>query len=311
MYLLLTKLTCASTRALWPAALLLSAVAMRDAHGQEIADYFRQNCASCHTIGGGRLTGPDLKDVNTRQDRDWLVNFIQDPMAVLNSGDPYAAKLKQEARGALMPTIPGMTRERADALLQLIEQESALEESQFQGIAVSNEPYTPADIDAGRGYVLGTQRLANGGPACIGCHAVRGVGVLGGGRLGPDLTHVYQRIGQDAPRKNLSAWLTAPATTTMAPIFKNHALTADEIHGLVAFFEHSARKTGEQDASGSLAFLLLGALVAVGGLVTMDALWRGRFQGVRRALVAAARGRAARDEAASARGASDGHAYLE
>ncbi len=301
---LVQKLTCSST--ITPLrrggtvglVVLLWICSSHAASGQEIAQFFRQNCASCHTIGGGRLTGPDLKDVTTRKDRDWLVNFIQNPTAVLNSGDAYAQQLKQEARGAVMPTIPGMTRERADALLQLIEGESALEESQFKGIAVSNEPYTQADIDAGRQILLGSRRLENGGPACIGCHSVRGTGPLGGGRLGPDLTLVYQRIGQDAPRKNLSAWLTAPATTTMAPVFKDHPLTGNEIQSLVAFFEHTAASGGEADASGSLAFLLLGVLVAIGGLAAMDAVWRGRFRGARRLLVAAAHRRATSVDAA-------------
>lgn len=48
--------------------LLLPAIAA----AQDAADFFRQNCVSCHTIGGGRLTGPDLKDVLTRKDRAWL-----------------------------------------------------------------------------------------------------------------------------------------------------------------------------------------------------------------------------------------------
>ncbi|NLY00109.1 MAG: cytochrome c [Rhodopirellula sp.] len=253
--------------------------------GQETAQYFRQNCASCHTIGGGRLTGPDLKDVTKRKERDWLVKFIQNPTAVLNSGDAYALKLKEEARGAVMVTIPGMTRDRADALLQLIDAESALEESQFKGIVVSTEPYTEQEIEQGRRYVLGTARLANGGAACISCHSVRGTGPLGGGRLGPDLTRVYQRLGGDSPRKNLTAWLTAPATATMAPVFRKHPLTKEEVHGLVAFFEHSAQAGGESDAGGSLAYLLLGVIVAVCGLAGMDAIWRHRFRSVRRALV--------------------------
>lgn len=46
--------------------------ASRRVAAQETADYFRQNCTSCHTIGGGRLTGPDLKDVEGRKDSDWL-----------------------------------------------------------------------------------------------------------------------------------------------------------------------------------------------------------------------------------------------
>jgi mono/diheme cytochrome c family protein len=37
---------------------------------QEAADFFRQNCISCHTVGGGRLTGPDLKNVTQRKERE-------------------------------------------------------------------------------------------------------------------------------------------------------------------------------------------------------------------------------------------------
>jgi mono/diheme cytochrome c family protein len=266
--------------------LAFSSAAVR---GQETAQFFRQNCFSCHTIGGGRLTGPDLKDVAQRKERDWLINFIQNPTAVLNSGDAYALQLKEEARGAVMPAIPGMTRDRADALLQWIEAESALEESSFQGIVVSTEPYTEQEIEQGRRYVLGTARLANGGAACISCHSVRNMGALGGGRLGPDLTRVYQRLGGGAPRKNLTAWLTAPATATMAPVFRSHPLTKEEVHVLVAFFEHSSQAGGESDASGSLAYLLLGVIVAVCGLAGMDAIWRSRFRGVRRALVSSSR----------------------
>src|SRR6266498_1794214 len=35
---------------------------------QEAADFFRQNCVSCHTVGGGRLTGPDLKNITQRKE---------------------------------------------------------------------------------------------------------------------------------------------------------------------------------------------------------------------------------------------------
>jgi mono/diheme cytochrome c family protein len=87
-----------------PAALLLALAAAAPAVGQEAAQFYRQNCASCHTIGGGRLAGPDLKNVEERKDRDWLTRFMLDPPAVLQSGDPYAAQLQQEARGVVMPT---------------------------------------------------------------------------------------------------------------------------------------------------------------------------------------------------------------
>ena len=101
---------------------------------QEAVSTFRQSCMSCHTVGGGRLVGPDLKNVEERQNRDWLVAFIMDPKGVLASGDPYALKLKDEAGGVIMPPIVGMSRERAEAILDLIAAESQEESSQFAGL---------------------------------------------------------------------------------------------------------------------------------------------------------------------------------
>ncbi|HZS52026.1 MAG TPA: cytochrome c, partial [Bryobacterales bacterium] len=103
------------------AALIAAAPAGR---AQQAADFFRQNCTSCHTIGGGRITGPDLKNVEQRKDRPWLVRFLQNPKAMIDSNDPYAVELQQQARGVIMPTIPGMTPVVAQALLDLIEAES-------------------------------------------------------------------------------------------------------------------------------------------------------------------------------------------
>jgi mono/diheme cytochrome c family protein len=248
---------------------------------QETADFFKQSCASCHTIGGGRLTGPDLKDVTKRKDRDWLVSFILDPKAVIDSGDPYAARLLEEARGVVMPQVHGLTRERAERLLDLIEAESKLERSQFAGLKISDKPFTPAEVERGRELFLGLSRLSGGGPACVSCHSVRGSGGLGGGKLGPDLTTAYERM---EGRKNLASWLLAPATPTMSPVYKKHPLKPEEVLPLVAYLEEADREGGEESPS-TLVFFLLGLGGAVAGLVTLDVIWKGRFRAVRRPLV--------------------------
>jgi mono/diheme cytochrome c family protein len=114
-------------------ASLVVALATQDAAAQTPADDFRQNCMSCHTIGGGRLTGPDLKDVTTRKERAWLTSFIVDPKAKFDAGDPYAMELKAASQGAVMPNLPNMTSARAEALLVLIEEESKNPASPLQG----------------------------------------------------------------------------------------------------------------------------------------------------------------------------------
>jgi mono/diheme cytochrome c family protein len=259
---------------------LVGGIAPADA--QETAAYFKQNCASCHTIGGGRLTGPDLKNVTRQKDREWLSSFLLDPKAVIDGGDPYAQKLLQEARGVVMPTVAGMNRERAKALLDLIEAESKLERSAFAGVAVPTKPFTPEEINQGRLLFRGEQRLANGGPACISCHTVSGVAALGGGRLGPDLSTVYERM---EGRKGLVAWLAAPATATMQPLFKPHPLRSEEIMPLVGYLEHAARRGGVANPLDPLKFFLLGMSGAVGGLVVFQAVWKKRFHAMRRPLV--------------------------
>jgi len=253
---------------------------------QDPAQDFKQNCSSCHTIGGGRLTGPDLKNVLERKERDWLLNFIVDPGSVLASGDPYAAKLLEEARGVPMPNVAGMSKARANSLLDLIAAESKLEKSRFAGVQLSDRPMTPEDVRLGRRIFLGETRLKNGGAACMSCHTVGGLGWLGGGRLGPDLTLVFEKY-QD--RKRLGAWLSAPATETMLPTFKDHPLEAEEILPLIAFFRDAAA-TGDEDRTATALILVLLGLVGAGGAFSLfGTIWKNRFQGVRRKLVEKAR----------------------
>ncbi len=263
-------------------ALLFVFVVSRSTLAQDTPDYYRANCMNCHTIGGGRLTGPDLKDVGKRKDAEWLIGFMQNPKAVVDGGDPYALKLADESRGVVMPTLPGMSRYRAEQILKLIEEESKLEKSQFEGIKISNKPFTDADRKAGHSIFIGTQPLKNGGAACNACHSMHDLSALGGGHLGPDLTKVYERL---KGRKSLSAWLMAPATETMQPVFKNHPLEAGEIHALAACFEESA-KYSDADASVSrMAFLLLGLGLATATIFLFDVIWKKRFHSVRRPLV--------------------------
>lgn len=251
-------------------------------HAQDPAADFRQNCMSCHTIGGGRLTGPDLRNVDQRKDRDWLARFIMDPRAVIDSGDPYAQELLRDARNAIMPTLPGMTRSRANALLELIAAESKLEKSQFAGVQISDRPFTPEDIERGRLLFLGRIPLAGGGPSCIACHTTHGVGALGGGTLAPDLTTVFERY---EGRKTLSTWLTAPATPTMQAVFRQSPLESDEILALVAYFQSTLQRNPDDVATSRLNFVLLGLGGTIVVLGLFDVIWKGRLKSVRRMLV--------------------------
>lgn len=266
------------------AAAASGAPALASAQVQVASAYFQQNCAACHTVGGGALVGPDLKGVTERRDREWIVRFILDPQGVVNTGDPTAKALVSAAGGLVMPKPAGITRPTAEALIDLISGQAGQVAPSLAGPPITTRTFTPADVAHGRQLFEGTAALQNGGPACLSCHHVTSVGALGGGRLGPDLTAAFERL---KGRQGLGMWLSAPATTTMKSLFAARAFTPAEIEALLAFFEDAAKQPPAA-AGPSLTFLLAGAAGAVLGLTVLGWVWRGRFRAVRQRLVAAA-----------------------
>ena len=83
--------------------------------GKEI---FTKRCASCHTVGGGKLVGPDLQGVTARRDLDWLKKFIQKPSALIEEKDPTALALLKEY-GAPMPDL-GLSDEEVEHLIAFL-----------------------------------------------------------------------------------------------------------------------------------------------------------------------------------------------
>jgi mono/diheme cytochrome c family protein len=68
--------------------------------GQEI---FKSKCAACHTIGKGKLVGPDLAGVTLRREAGWLKRQIMEPDRLIEEGDPIALQLLQAADDVEMP----------------------------------------------------------------------------------------------------------------------------------------------------------------------------------------------------------------
>ena len=69
--------------------------------GQKI---FQSMCTACHTIGKGKLVGPDLAGVTSRREEGWLKRQIKEPDTLLAENDPIAMQLLQEANN--IPMVP-------------------------------------------------------------------------------------------------------------------------------------------------------------------------------------------------------------
>lgn len=272
--------TSAPTTAPAPASATASAPAS-DAAPSPAAIFFGKKCGGCHSLGEGDRTGPDLLNVQTRRDRAWITAFIRGAGAVIDAGDPTATELVTKFKGMRMPDQLVGDDEMAALLAYLSECDKKGGCKISTGLVKKATEATPADIAAGRALFEGRTALSNGGAACISCHNVRDVGLLGGGTLAKDLTFAYARLGD----VGLSSALDTTPFPIMKDIYAKRTLTQAEAFQLKAFLYASSRDGSQPLADHNFFYLGFGGLGACLGLI--GAAWSGRMRGgLRRKFIA-------------------------
>ena len=134
------------------------------------AEYFFYRCAGCHTVGGGKLTGPDLLTATQWSKAD-LENAIK--KMVKNVGPMSPEDIAQAADFLKDPGVSA----------RIAQQKKKIE-------AKLRAELPPPSFRIGEELFRGDKVLLNGGPACTGCHRF----AQEGGGLGPDLSLLKERV---------------------------------------------------------------------------------------------------------------------
>ena len=234
---------------------------------------FKEKCIVCHTIGGGNLVGPDLDGVTERREVQWLAEWILTPDKLLAAGDPIAAQMLADFNNIPMPNL-GLGQAQVAALIAF------LESAQGTTVSMAQETLPGGDPVAGRALFTGARRLENGGPACMSCHSVAGLGALGGGALGPDLTLAYNKYGGD---NGLALYLEILPTVTMNAVWARQPLTTQEQDNLRAFLQEATALQRPAQAVWRLAGLATAGMAVF--LILAQLSWRKRLVAVRKPLV--------------------------
>jgi cytochrome c2 len=198
----------------------------------EAAATFNKRCTACHTFGKGIKVGPDLKDVNQRRKREWLLRFIHESSSVIQSGDPTATALFAQFKQQRMPDWTDLSEKQINDILDYLAvggPDIKPPDERNAGLA------TPTEIEAGRHLFYGQTTLKYGAKACASCHSLQG-SALRGGTLGPELTSVYFKYQDEA----LTLFLRHPCFGWDSTGSATSYLTARESFALKAFLRNVA-----------------------------------------------------------------------
>ncbi len=223
---------------------------------------YNKTCVACHTIGAGRLVGPDLAGVHTRRDEGWLISMIQSAQSLINDGDTVAEALLTEYNGFIMPD-QSLSVDDIRAVLGYIALQggdvSAVDEP---AVEVTLTDLLPDNIQLGQDLFVGRVRLENGGAACIACHNLNTGDVMTGGSLAKDLTDSVPRL----TRFGVDAMIANPPFAPMKVAFEGKQVTEQERAAIVDYLQFVDANQDGTEAQNYGAVLLRYGLV---GLVVL------------------------------------------
>jgi protein SCO1/2 len=81
-----------------------------------------RGCFGCHTVGKGKLAGPDLAGVVERRDTEWLKKWLKAPDEMIGS-DATAQELVKEYKNVKMPNLK-LKDDEIEALLHYMAAET-------------------------------------------------------------------------------------------------------------------------------------------------------------------------------------------
>lgn len=91
----------------------LTAFSQDAAKGKEI---FNANCAACHKLDA-KATGPALRGVEAKYDKEWLYKWVKNSGELIKSGDAQAIKVFEENNKVAMTAFPQLSNEDIDNIL--------------------------------------------------------------------------------------------------------------------------------------------------------------------------------------------------
>ncbi|HRA60425.1 MAG TPA: cytochrome c [Bacteroidia bacterium] len=241
------------------------------AQAQNSGENLFKVCAACHTIGKGRLVGPDLTRVYEKRDQDWLIKFIRSSQKMVKEGDQVAVSLYKEYNQIPMPDN-NLSDDEIISIIDFIKAtdtkesgtattKTTTDEIKTDTLVTASVVFSTDLIKRGKALFYGYEKFSNGAPSCIACHNIMDESLIGGGKLSFDLTKSYSKLSA----AGIGAILANPPFPVMNKALNNKKLIEEEIQAITALLQFTDQRNTEssQTSDNNLIFLLLSFVVAM------------------------------------------------
>lgn len=91
-----------------------------EVNAQDGKALFKQNCGVCHTTTQQKLVGPGLEGITTKRSEEWLIKWIKDSQAFVQSGDADAKAAFEAGDKMVMPPFSTLSDGDIKAILSFI-----------------------------------------------------------------------------------------------------------------------------------------------------------------------------------------------
>jgi cytochrome c2 len=261
-------------------SLIITQLTLSQTTGESI---FVKTCKACHTVGQGKIIGPDLYNLHNRRSENWIKRFIKSSQSVINSGDETAVNLFNEFNRSVMPDQPLSNDEINEILLYIVDQSekvdlaggpvSAILKPVLNSEGKTLDEADENDYQQGKDLFSGKARFENGGVACISCHNVINDQVISGGLLALDLTTAFTRLSGSG----VNTIISDSPFPVMQYAYSNQRVSQDEVYYLTVFLKQTdSLYTTQQPATTDGGFLLSGILGAVALFGLYGGIWWNR-----------------------------------
>ncbi len=99
-----------------PVAADAAAPASSGADAAKGKELFNSQCAACHKLDA-KMTGPALRNIIGKHDKEWLYKWIRNSQELIKSGDPAAVKLWEEYKPSVMNSFPQLSNTDIDNII--------------------------------------------------------------------------------------------------------------------------------------------------------------------------------------------------